>query len=96
MASQMTRLSVTTTAFRKIANGYTQKKYLQRSSFLDFLKKDVLKPDQGEDSDEFHSAKDDEISDDNDETGEENRRKTILKINLRKGRADLLANNIIV
>ena len=96
MASQMTRLSVTTTAFRKIANGYTQKKYLQRSSFLDFLKKDVLKPDQGEDSDEFHSAKDEEISDDNDETGEENRRKTILKINLRKGRADLLAKNIVV
>ena len=56
----------------------------------------MLKPDQGEDSDEFHSAKDEEISDDNDETGEENRRKTILKINLRKGRADLLANNIVV
>ena len=64
---------------------------------MDFLKKDVLKPEQEDnDSNDFHSAKDDEVSDDNDETGEENRRKTIMKINLRKGRADLLASNIVV
>lgn len=44
MASQIQRLTVTTTAFRKIANGYTQKKYLKRNSFFDFLTKDVLKP----------------------------------------------------
>ena len=33
MSSQMERLRTSTTAFQKIANGYTQKKYLERGSF---------------------------------------------------------------
>ena len=42
MSSQVERLRASTEAFRKIANGYTQKKYLERSSFLEFLNKDIL------------------------------------------------------
>ena len=50
----MQRLGASTTAFRKIANGYTQKKYLERGSFLEFLQKDVLSSGEGEDdSNEF-------------------------------------------
>ena len=79
-ASTMQRLTITTTAFRKIANGYTQKKYLERRSFLDFLNKDVLKPDDADD-DEFKSANEGDISEDHDHTGEEVRRKTIMRIN---------------
>ena len=54
---------MTTSAFRKIANGYTQKKYLERNSFLDFLNKDVLRPDD-DDDDDFKSADEGEISED--------------------------------
>jgi len=55
---------------------------LQRESFLEFLKKDVLKPDKepAEDSEELKSSDAAEASDHADAEGEENRRKTILQI----------------
>ena len=56
---------------------------MERGSFLDFLTKDVLKPDHDNDESEFLSAKEEEDSDDNEE--EEVRRKTIMRINQRKG-----------
>lgn len=81
MTSQMQRLRASTVAFRKIANGYTQKKYLERESFIEFLDKDVLSTDQknDDDSDEFQSADEADITDDDDH-GEENRRRTIMRI----------------
>ena len=76
----MDRLRTSAVAFRKIANGYTQKKYLERSSFLEFLDKDILTSNEDFDDDEYRSAKDEEVTDD-DENGEENRRRTIMRIN---------------
>ena len=90
MSSQMERLRASTTAFKKIANGYTQKKYLKRQSFLEFLDKDVIKSDRSKKNDsdsDFESANEGVITDDDDDlNGEENRRRTIMKINRRKSR----------
>ena len=80
MTSQMQRLRASTVAFKKIANGYTQKKYLERESFIEFLDKDVLSTDnKNDDSDDYQSADEGEVTDD-DVHGEENRRRTIMRI----------------
>jgi len=52
---------------------------------LEFLQKDVLTSSEkdGDESKECQSADEGDITSDNDETGEENRRKTILRINQR-------------
>ena len=45
MTAQLGRFRASTTAFQKIANGYTQKKYIQRHNFLEFLERDILSSD---------------------------------------------------
>ena len=97
----MGRFRASTSVFQKIANGYTQKKYLERSSFLEFLEKDVLSSDNEKkaDSDDYKSAKSEDVTDD-DATGEENRRRTIMRINERKlqsnGKVPLRVSDVVM
>ena len=51
MSTVMLRLSQTTSQFQKLSKGYTGQKYKERSSFLQFIKKDIL--EQEDDADEI-------------------------------------------
>jgi hypothetical protein len=102
MTAQLGRFRASTTVFQKIANGYTQKKYLERQSFFEFLEKDVLSSDTDKravDENDFLSAKSEDVNDD-DATGEENRRRTIMRINERKlqsnGKAPLQDSDVVM
>ena len=72
MTSQMERLRASTKAFRKIANGYTQKKYLKRQSFLEFLDKDVVNSDRNknESDSDYESANEGVITDEDDDAND--------------------------
>ena len=85
MQSQMGRLRASTVAFQKIANGYTQKKYLARQSFLEFLEKDILSSAQDKTSESaYESAHEQNQSFEDFVAGEEeSRRRTMLRINQR-------------